>query len=157
MTRADKTDEQLHSQQYAHNPNTTNQNTSNLKHEKLILRFKTKETLSVYARAWQVVRDSISWATKRGKMSVVKKKWTKVHIKNYLTSTTTWPANKVPFAKILWLPIWQSWATWHDPIIRLLSPITYTRGFTILTGDTKKKQEEKISDLSNNIPSYRSN
>ena len=49
MTQADKTDEQLHSQQYAHNPNTTNQNTSNLKHEKLILRFKTKETLSVHA------------------------------------------------------------------------------------------------------------
>ena len=42
-----------------------------------------------------------------------------------LTSTITWPASRVLFAKILLLPTLQSWAIWQDPIIRLLSPITW--------------------------------
>lgn len=42
-----------------------------------------------------------------------------------LTSTITWPASRVLFAKILLLPTLQSWAIWQDPIIRLLLPITW--------------------------------
>ena len=45
-------------------------------------------------------------------------------VKLLLTSTTTWPANRVLLAKMLLLPILQSWAIWHEPITRLLSPIT---------------------------------
>lgn len=51
--------------------------------------------------------------------------WEKASIlKLLLTSTTTWPAKSVLLAKMLCLPILQSWAIWQEPIIRLLSPIT---------------------------------
>lgn len=57
-----------------------------------------------------------------------------------LTSTTTWPANRVLLAKMLVLPILQSCAIWQDPIIRLLSPITYQKMVV-------SKEEELGSEL----------
>lgn len=47
-----------------------------------------------------------------------------VKVSMWQTFSMTWPPSRVALARMLWFPSLQSWAMWHDPMIKLLSPIT---------------------------------